>query len=328
MKPKDIIESIEADIEKDEAIEPDVRDWNRASSLGWAKECPTHLVRKRLMPETEVISKEQRYAMHEGKLQETLMRQEFKAFAPPLGFEIVPAQAMVSPSYQIKGEMDDELRGEDRHAVDYKSASPYVFKTIAFNPSVSGLMSSPFPWIRNYPAQILTYSMLFSIPLGLLVFKNKVTGKMCLISTDVREWSVYMTKVLEAVTFVNVHVDRGTIPEYKEIESCRKCGFFKECWPDSPLTKEPIIITDAELVMTLARINELEWSVKEHKKLLEEVKPSLQELGERAIVGDFLIINKAYQTTVYPSMPAEVKAKYAEKKDVMRTDIKRLTEGL
>lgn len=262
----------------------------------------------------------------EGKIQEKAVLRELE----DAGFEVIEQQRPLDwPKYQLTGTLDAKLMLDEdgkRRTVplEIKSCSPFVFPKIKELSPVE-MIHSTFPWVRKYPAQILFYMLLSNEDTGIMIFKNKANGEKCQKEFHLEgELLEYAESILKNVEAVNGHVALGTCPDAKLIDDCKGCPFAKTaCFPGGDYGPGFDILSDPDLEAKLDRHGELEAAAKEFKALDEEIKDGFKG-KPTAVVGGWIIESKPYDTTVYPDLPKDIKAKYAVKKTAYRTSIQKL----
>ena len=225
--------------------------------------------------------------------------------------------------FQLAGRIDGKLAVNGTMVpLEIKSCSPNAFASLR-ETSPEDMVKSKYPWIRKYPAQILLYLLMEGVELGLMLFKNKATGeilqKVFRLDGPALEYAESVLKKLEAV---NNHVRGGTVPNPIFIDDCKGCPFAKtSCYPDQDYGPGVDIMNDPELELKLARRAELESSAKEFSALDAEIKEGFR--GRTAVVGEWMIESKAFETTSY-DVPKDIKSQYAIKKQNFRTSIERI----
>lgn len=314
-------EKFDAESERKNLVEN--RNFNRASSLGWTQDCLRYLINKRIYPEQEIITPEQKKRMREGHIQERMMREEVQA----AGIEVIKTDPLLWTAYNIKGEVDDQIKLDgDILPLDYKSCSSAVFKEVSRCPDSEGLLKSRFPWIRHYPAQLETYNHLYDHKAGLLLFKNKESGEKH--SILVPKNDAFMSLILDGVVIVNEAVKKREIPPPIWIDSCKRCGYNEACWkPEERGEKEVRRIADEDLEVLLARREILSPLIKEYENIDEQVKENLKLIGGDFLVGDFKVNNTIYRKKSF-EIPEAVKKEYEKIIEITRTSIKFLGGAL
>lgn len=257
----------------------------------------------------------------EGNLHERAMLRELSA----AGFQIYEQQRSFEwPEFDLTGTIDGRLLvNGSRIPLDIKSCSPNVFKTLR-DMAPADMVRSKYPWIRKYPAQLLLYMLMADVDTGILLFKNKQTGeklqKTFFLDGEALE---YVDGVLKKLERVNAHVKTGTEPPPELIDDCKGCAFAKTaCFPGQDYGPGIDILQDPDLAAKLGRRGELEAAAKEFEALDKEIKEGFR--GRTAVVGEWLIESKTYETTTY-DVPTELKAQYAVKRQAFQTKIERLS---
>lgn len=256
----------------------------------------------------------------EGNLHEDAM---LRAMAGA-GLRIIEQQRPYEwPKFELTGRIDGKIGVNGTYVpLEIKSSSPNVFEALR-ETRPEDMVKSRYPWIRKYPAQILLYMLMEGVDTGLMIFKNKTSGetqqKIFELDGPALEYAEGVLKKLERV---NAHVKAGTEPPAVFIDDCKGCGFCKTaCFPGQDYGPGIDMLQDPELEVKLARRAELEAAAKEFEALDKEIKEGFR--GKTAVVGEWVIESKPYETTSY-DVPKEVKAQYAVKKQAYRTSIERL----
>lgn len=293
---------------------------NRASSAGHP--CVRYLVLCRTAGELrELHGLPLQRIYDEGNLHEDALMREMEE----AGLRIVEQQRPYEwKKFQITGRIDGRLavNGNDLIPLEIKSSSPNIFRAI-LNMAPTDMLASRYLWIRKYPAQILLYMLMEGSSMGIMVFKNKTTGEKCqklfILDEAMLEYAESVLKKLEAV---NAHVAAGTVPDAKFIDECKGCPFAKTaCFVGRDYGPGIDIADDPEIETKLSRREELQSARDEYEDLDKEIKERYR--GRIAVVGDWMIESKPYETTAY-DVPKEIKGQYAVKKQAFRTSIERL----
>jgi hypothetical protein len=227
------------------------------------------------------------------------------------------------PKFELTGRIDGKLAIDGGYVpIELKSCSPNVFPALR-DVKPEDMVKSKYPWVRKYPAQILLYMLMEGVDTGLIIFKNKQTGeklqKVFSLDGPALEYVEGILKKLEAV---NAHVKAGTEPPVALIDDCKNCPFAKTaCFPGQDYGPGIDILQDPELEVKLARRGELQETAKEFEALDKEIKEGFR--GRTAVVGEWMIESKPYETTSY-DIPKDIKSQYAIKKQAFRTSIERL----
>jgi len=292
---------------------------NRASSAGHP--CVRFLILSRVAGDKKTLHDVglQRI-FDEGNLHEDAVMREIQ----DAGLRLVEQQRPYAwDKFQLTGRIDGKIGVNGSYVpLEVKSCSPNVFQAIR-EMAPSDMLKSKYSWVRKYPAQILLYMIMEGVNCGIMLFKNKSTGekvqKLFVLDDDML---AYAETVLQKLEAVNGHIAAGTLPDVVAISECENCPFSKTvCFPGQDFGPGFDIMTDAEIEAKLARRELLEPSAKEYAEIDAEVKEQFK--GRTAIVGEWKIVSKSFETTSY-NVPKEVKAQYVEKKQAFRTSIERI----
>lgn len=337
----------DAENEKLDALALDKR-YNRASKVGWLRDCPRFLVLARLIPEKYEVTKEQRGRFREGRVQEEIMRKDlYLSGVKIIGAEMDEAGNIKFPEFgksfvvkdlELKGEIDDLVDAgtlphplvpnetESLEAVlDYKSVSSPMFHEVKKYDYGPDLRRSRFSWIRHYPDQLLCYMVPNRVPLGLLAFKNKEAGGMPHFVEI--EWNAGdFSYIVDGLREINDKVKREDVPPALEGSPfCQRCGFSGYCFPEEEgkVAGTAVKVDNDDLLALLADRDALikagvPSQAKKLDDLTEKIKAIARTLvpdGQKGIiarVGDFKVITeKGSGRTVY-NVPQDVKAKYRD----------------
>lgn len=299
------------------------RNTNWASEVGWVYECKRYLVLVRkhqeLLPLVDIGLQR---IFDEGNRQEKMMRIELEE----AGFDVLEAQRPLAWSkFQISGKIDWSFPdGRNRIPCDFKSASPHAFDEIQHYQSVMELLKSDKFWVRLYPGQILIYMLMAECEKGMLLFKDKASGRKHQINISLgnRELN-YAEGILKGLEEVNLHLERGTEPQIKRVKACSWCGFANTiCFPGKDYGPGFEFVDDKELEDMIKEYYELEPQAKRRDILWKKIKASLKP-NQTKVVGNFKLTSNGYESTVY-KIPDEIKQKYAKKDERFRTKIERL----
>ena len=314
---ENIVERLDKETQKN--IRQSPRNSNRASELGWWEECPRYLVLIRTdsdkLPLHDIGLQR---IFDEGRKQEKLIRMELEE----AGYEIKDVQRDEKWTHlEITGHIDGKIKTDGKFMLlEIKSCSPNVFRAISNYHTADELRASKHSWIRHYYSQIQAYHLLFGEEEGVILFKDKSTGKKHqVLSILDYEYCERMCKVMEEV---NKRIKVNDPWPVEEKSACRHCGFQKTvCFPNLDFGPGYDFLSDEETEMKLLRWEELRESASEFQDLDKDLKEHFK--GKSAVVGDFLIESKEFERTNY-SVPDDVRKKYAEIKKYWRTSINKL----
>ncbi len=247
-----------------------------------------------------------------------------------LGFEVVereiPLPKDMQDRYGITGRIDCKVlyRGK-RIPTEVKSMHPMFFDKFD---TLDDLKSDLFT--SRYVRQLTIY----------LLATNEEEG-MFLITDCLGHWKLIPCPLdyqeaehcLQVAEEINAAVAAKTLPDripYDD-EICGKCAFIQECLPDLEARARAGFEDDPEAEQDfqkrLERRETLQEGAKEYERLDKEIKDEFkQRYAERDIrilmVGDFTVSCKSQVRTFY-EIPDEDKPKYATKKPILMTTIKR-----
>ncbi len=310
----DLVSILDRETEKKIKLYPHPN--NRASEAGHP--CQRFLVASRICPEKRALHDVSlQRIFEEGNLhEEDVLRKLDRA-----GIKVIEQQrAFEWRKFQLAGHIDGKVALNGRVIpLEIKSCSPNVFRSIK-DLDPKDFIKAKYPWIRKYPAQIMLYMLMDGIDVGIMLFKNKVTGEMVqkVFHLDYE----YTELILQKLEEVNEYVAKEALPPVQECEECKRCPFSRTlCFPDQDFGPGFAIMSDEELEAKLERWNELRGYAKEFSELDKELKEIFK--GQKAVVGNFKIESKEYTATRY-NIPKEIKSQFAVKQTYYRTTIERL----
>ena len=293
---------------------------NRASEAGHP--CVRFLVLSRISTQLkELHDLGLQRIFDEGNLHEDALMREIQ----DAGFLVIEQQrAYEWRKFELSGRIDAKIGVNGSYIpLELKSCSPNVFAAVR-DMAPSDMLKSKYPWVRKYPAQILLYMLMEGVNAGIMLFKNKTTGekaqKLFILDDDMLAYAESILKKLERV---NLYVRDGEAPPAERCEECRGCGFAKtSCFVGQDFGPGFELMMDAAEVETkLARREALAAAAKEYAEIDEEIKEEFR--GKSAIVGDWRLESKPYETTTY-DVPKDIKSQYAVKKQGFRLTIEKL----
>lgn len=306
----------------DKETEKRIKSWprysNRASEAGHP--CIRYLVLSRLKPELKALHDVglQRI-FDEGNLHERAVLRELEE----AGFQVVEQQRSFEwKKFRLTGHIDGKIRIDGKLIpIDIKSVSPNIFPSIE-KYTVEEMLNSKYTWVRKYPAQILLYMIMDGAEEGILLFKNKSSGKKHQKNFNLNDHLEYTESILKKLETVNSYVDKGELPEIEQSDECKRCDFCKTiCFPGQDYGPGFDVYTDEEMEVKLLRREELKSKAKEFKELDSEIKEQFK--GKNAIVGDFIIESKPYDRKFY-EVPNEIKEQYLKIGTYYRISIEKL----
>jgi hypothetical protein len=209
------------------------------------------------------------------------------------------------PKFQLSGRIDAKVGVNGSFLpLEIKSCSPNVFRAV-INMAPGDMVTSKYPWVRKYPAQILLYMLMEGSEAGIMLFFNKTTAEKCkklfILDSPMMEYAESILKKLEAV---NEWVRKNEAPPAERCADCEGCGFAKtSCFVGQDYGPGFELVMDAgELELKLERREVLLPAAKEFDELDEEIKGQFK--GKSAIVGDWRIESKPSERKEY-TVPAQ-----------------------
>jgi len=298
------------------------RDTNRASDLG--VDCDTYHALCRLKGELKPkLTPDKKQLFRTGNIVEI----PNLTFLNQAGLPIQPAaQYYRWNKYKISGRTDGvawlKIDGKKIEIpAEHKACSPNIFRSIVQHKTQNiSLTKSKYHWVRKYPAQLMIYMLQKGVEYGLWIFYDKVSGRFLfwVMNLDYD----YAEELLKRAERANKNAEKGIIPEPKYKDICTSCDFaLTYCFPDKDFGEGFDIISDEDLVEKLQRREELKTAAEEYQAIDKEIKKMFR--GKNAVVGDFLIESKKYETTYY-NIPNDMKQKFAQKREAFRMNIKKL----
>jgi CRISPR/Cas system-associated exonuclease Cas4 (RecB family) len=241
--------------------------------------------------------------------------------------------------YGISGRLDFEITHEALggiwYPVEAKSMEPFAWDSIN---SVEDMKNHKRYYLRMYIGQIQMYLYASSREHGLMVLKNKVSGRLKFIwitlDLDVVERMLKKAEQInEAVAKAQADPQKAEellSPriEYDE-QICGRCAFAHICLPDQQFGDQEIDL-DSETEAKLRRREELKTAKDEFEDLDEEVKAGFKKRGKGKylVAASFNVDVSEVSTTKY-DVPKELKEQYASSSSYLKVSIKALkpTDG-
>ena len=301
--------------------------WNWASELGHP--CKKFLVHARLdWKERQLMDIDGEYRVEEGNQAEWQLKKDLG----DIGFVINESQRTFTiPELKIKGRVDGflPLNREFRNFPGLASV-PCEIKTInpnywASTKTLEDIKTHRAWWIRGYPSQLNAYLYASNSPFGFFILKT--FGKRPRIIPMLLDYD-RLDGDFHKIEDVNRHVEAGTYPERipYDPQICGMCDFAHICQPLRATEFSEVSASEEEVLKEFLWLKEWHEKYEDMKKRLigDRNKPG-RFWGINAVVGGFVIETKVQERTVY-DIPAEVKAPYARKQEVVITQIKKIDE--
>lgn len=213
--------------------------------------------------------------------------------------------------------------------LEHKSCSPNVFRSI-WRHKIDGtpLTQSKYFWVRKYPGQLTSYSLMEAAEFGMFFFFEKVSGDyfFWLVPLDLE----YGEELIQRAERCNKNVAAGDIPKPEYKPACHGCDFeMTYCFPDRDYGEGFEFIDNEETELKIKRFFELDQQAKEHAGLKSELigkKANPGTLyGRNMVIGDFMVISKEREHTFY-AVPKEMKESFARKSKYFDVKIEKLGE--
>jgi len=251
--------------------------------------------------------------------------------------EPIVIQIMANLGFRLIGEQrdwyDEDCRISARiegHWVHEKTGRPLLAEiksSVDFGltrcETLAQLLKSPRG--RKYYTQFQTYLHHFELYAGLLLIWDVGAWAPILIpipfDIDKIDWIIKRAKRL------NDLIDAETPPDYhSDPRECRRCHHYgRACVPPLAFGEGTLFLNEPVLLAKIERAEKLEVAGREWTRLVKQIKDQVRDMGERSLIGEFLITNEQSQRTDY-KVPAEIKAKYKTTEPQTRTVWKRIPE--
>jgi hypothetical protein len=255
----------------------------RASEIGHP--CERYLVysvtnwadRKHHAPEVEFIFEGGR-AVEELAIKD-LEEAGFKVYRPEPDKAIMESRPRITGHIDVRVDFGDgkvrtgEIKG--LNAIDFDRLN-----------TIDDFFNSKKPWIKKYPAQLMTYMYIKGEEDGFFYLKSipRFQPKIIPVKLDLE----YMEFILQKTERVEKHIAAGTFPEQiEDFDVCENCPFNHICLPS--IVREGIeFVDDSELLELLEKREKLHPAAKEFEEVDKEVKHKFR--GRlRLSVGDFIV---------------------------------------
>lgn len=266
---------------------------NTASKLGWP--CPAGAryvaLRRTHWQAAPLPEPELQMIFDEGITQEKALLRDLQ----DAGLELIEQQVTVDwREFQITGHLDAKILIDGKAIpLEVKSLSPFSWES---HRCIDDFLHSKWPWMRGYPGQLLLYMLLSNSEQGLLITKNKATGRLHAIDFSLFTYLSEAEELLQRAKEVNRHIAAGTVPDAAPFEEwvCGKCDMFAVCQP--PITgAPPDVIMDDELLEKLEERETLDIPRKRYENLDKEIKNLFEKSEGTRLCGDFVIETKITQ---------------------------------
>ena len=260
---------------------------NRASNAG--QECLRRLVYERTDWDKKLLHDVGlQYIFDEGNRSEDITMQEMNE----AGIQIFEGQRPFQyESVNLTGKIDFTAT-QEAIPVEAKSINPYDFGTIKDLESVKTHKKAR---IRGYLAQLNVYLFLKEKPEGILLFRDKNSGRYKQINVPLDYELV--EAVLKKFEAVNEHIKNKTLPEkISDLTICKTCPFRAHCLPDVSFGDGVKIVSDAYLVQLIEKRVATEVQATEYDAVDKELKELVKKRAENKEAH--FVINGSYEAVV------------------------------
>lgn len=210
------------------------------------------------------------------------------------GHKLLPSHYSTSPSDPLPVCMKCHQPCEIESAlvpIEMKSCSPNVFRTVSTYKTAKELLECRHIWVQRYPAQIMVYLYLLEKEFGIILFKDKSTGRKHQI--DVPIDYKYVQHILDTLVKVNEMVRAKKPPPPKSCDACKMCSFAKTfCFTSQDFGTGFSLMDDTQIIEKLKRHHKLYPLHKEWDDLDTELKAGFK--GRPTIIGDFKITSNSH----------------------------------
>jgi CRISPR/Cas system-associated exonuclease Cas4 (RecB family) len=252
-----------------------------ASSLGY--KCERRLVYARTQPEmASPIGDELASIFEEGNLHQADVRRELIE----LGFEALEAErSFRDEALEIGGRIDGMLP----ISVEHRSERiPTEIKSCTGTPPATAEEMRVHTGIYGrYFAQMQTYLFLTSSPVGVFLFKDKITGLWTMVTVELDYG--YAEELLKKAEHVRDHIKAGTLPDrLADRSECAGCPFNESaCLPAEAAIDPLLLVDDVTLIGQLEERELAEPTAKRFKALDDSVKTRFKlTKGTSFVVGN------------------------------------------
>uniref|UniRef100_A0A6M3JCG4 PD-(D/E)XK nuclease superfamily protein n=1 Tax=viral metagenome TaxID=1070528 RepID=A0A6M3JCG4_9ZZZZ len=258
-------------------------------------------------------------------------------FARGNAHEPIIYQTLAELGYRVVGEQRDwydsdlRLAGKiEGHIVEKESGRPILaeFKSSA---DLGLVRCETLAMLRTaarglmYYTQLQTYLYLFELYAALLLVWD--IGKWRPVPIAVPLDIDFASAMIERVKRINRDLDAGDPPAYiEDVRECRRCPHFgRACNPPLAFGEGVLYLVNEVLLRDIERAESIEAAGREWNYLIKRVRDQLRPMGERVVIGDFLVSNEDYDRVDY-KVPPHLRAKFKALVRRTRTVWKRLPD--
>ena len=239
---------------------------NRASNAG--QECVRRLVYERVAWDKKLLHDVGlQYIFDEGNRSEDITMQELNEADIPIFEGQRPFKYDKDNVNIVTGKIDCTVT-QAAIPCEMKSINPYDFQTISDLESVRNHKKAH---IRGYLAQLMVYLFLKEKEEGILLFRDKNSGRYKQINVPLDYQLV--EEVLKKFEAVNKHIKENTLPErINDLTICKTCPFRAECLPDISFGDAVQIVSDNYLAQLIEKREKVSSEASEYDKFDKELK--------------------------------------------------------
>jgi len=304
--------------------------WDHSAS-NWASEighpCKKFLVHARVdWRERQLMDIDGEYRVEEGNRAEW----ELKKDLGDIGFQLNETQRTFTiPELKVRGKVDGllplnrEIRTHPKLIAvpcEIKTVNPNYWLTTK---TIDDIKQHRAWWIRGYPSQLNAYLYASDSPFGYFILKT--FGKRPRVLPMLLDYD-RLDGDFRKIEDVNRHVEAGTYPEPipYDPQVCGMCDFSHLCQPLRATEMEEISPGDVPMLELYLEYKDAKEKFEDfHKTLIGTKDKPGRYYGKNAIVND-ITISTEVQRRKYYDVPDEVKAPYAETREIIITRIERI----
>ncbi len=314
---------------------------NRASSIGAL--CERQLVYNRIAwADRERPKVERQLIFDEGNLHERQTMIELLT----AGIDVVEQQVAgfdedAGLSYHLDAII---IRDEKRFPFEIKSCAPYIYDALVkynedqFKQAMDEL-GKFYPWLRKYPAQVLTYCNGKKLPTGIILFKNKTNGRLKQFNVHTADHVEYykeLTAKSKRVDKIVAKFKRGKIKysdkaaeklfpgKCNDPDECSFCDFRYLCLPDTDFGQPLTLLDDAKIIKKIDTWYKYALIAKEYTDLNDDLKIILKG-RKNTIMGKFHVDGKFSKTKAWLKKISVIQD---EDREELERESERLLEAL
>ena len=234
--------------------------------------------------------------------------------------------------YGISGRLDTELThdllGGVWYPAEIKSMEPFAWESIN---TVGDLLKHKRYYLRMYPGQVMLYLYASGVERGLMILKNKVSGRLKFIWINLNlDYVEGMLKKAEEINEVVAKIEASPdkaddlLTERISFDEkiCGSCAFAHICLPDRQFGGEEIVLDEAT-ELSLERREVLKSYADEFKELDESLKEKFKARGAgKYLVGSSFDVAVTSVQTTLDGTPKEIKEQYKKPSSYLKVSIK------